>query len=64
MNDVDEGGETEFLNLYKPGTYIPFTVKPKRGRMLMFPPTWQYYHAGLKPISGMKYLLHSYLHYV
>ena len=64
VNDVDEGGETEFLNLYKPGTYIPFTVRPKRGRMLMFPPTWQYYHAGLKPISGMKYLLHSYLHYV
>jgi len=64
LNDVDEGGETEFLNLYKPGTYIPFRVRPKRGRMLMFPPTWQYYHAGLKPISGMKYLLHSYLHYV
>ena len=64
VNDVDEGGETEFLNLYKPGTYIPFKIKPQRGRLLMFPPTWQYYHAGLKPISGMKYLLHSYLHYV
>ena len=64
LNDVDEGGETEFLNLYKPGTYIPYKIKPQRGRLLMFPPTWQYYHAGLKPISGMKYLLHSYLHYV
>ena len=64
LNDVDEGGETQFLNINKPGTYIPYQVKPKRGRLLMFPPTWQYYHAGLKPVSGMKYLLHSYCHYV
>ena len=63
VNDVEEGGETEFLNLYKPGTYIPYRIEPKRGRLLMFPPTWQYYHAGLKPISGMKYLIHSYCHY-
>ena len=63
VNDVDEGGETEFLNLYKPGTYIPYRIEPKRGRLLMFPPTWQYYHAGLKPISGLKYLIHSYCHY-
>ena len=63
LNDVEEGGETEFLNIKKPGTYIPFQVKPKRGRLLMFPPTWQYYHAGLKPMSGKKYLLHSYCHY-
>ena len=63
LNDVDKGGETEFLNLYKPGTYIPYKVQAKRGRLLMFPPMWQYYHAGLKPISGKKYLLHSYCHY-
>ena len=24
MNDVEEGGETEFVNLHKPGTYVPF----------------------------------------
>ena len=64
VNDVDEGGETKFLNIHRPGTYIPYTVTPKRGRLLMFPPTWQYYHAGLKPISGNKYLIHSYCHYV
>ena len=63
LNDVEEGGETQFMNINKPGTYIPYTVQPKRGRLLMFPPTWQYYHAGLKPISGKKYLLHSYCHY-
>ena len=63
LNDVEDGGETQFLNINKPGTFIPYTVKPQRGRLLMFPPTWQYYHAGLKPKSGKKYLLHSYCHY-
>ena len=63
LNDVDEGGETVFTDINKPGTFIPYTVQPKRGRLLMFPPTWQYYHAGKKPISGMKYLIHSYCHY-
>ena len=63
LNDVEEGGETQFMNLHKPGTYIPYMIQPKRGRLLMFPPTWQYYHAGLKPISGMKYLINSYCHY-
>ena len=63
VNDVDEGGETKFLSLYKPGTYIPLTVTPKRGRLLIFPPMWPWYHAGLKPESGNKYLIHSYCHY-
>ena len=63
VNDVEVGGETKFLSLYKSGTYIPFTVTPKRGRLLMFPPMWPWYHAGLKPESGKKYLIHSYCHY-
>jgi hypothetical protein len=63
LNDVDKGGETEFLNINKPGTYIKYKVEPKRGRLLMFPPTWQFYHAGRKPISGKKYIIHSYCHY-
>ena len=63
VNDVEVGGETKFLNMYKPGTYIPFTVTPKRGRLLMFPPMWPWYHAGLKAESGNKYLIHSYCHY-
>lgn len=64
LNDVDEGGETEFLNFYKPGTYIKFKIKPQAGRMVVFPPLWSWPHAGLRPISDKKYLLHSYFHYV
>ena len=63
LNDVEEGGETKFMNINTPGTYIPYEVKPKRGRLLMFPPTWQYYHAGVKPVSNRKYIIHSYCHY-
>ena len=62
LNDVDVGGETRF-DMHKPGTFIPYEVRPKRGRLLMFPPTWTYPHTGLKTISGKKYLLHSYCHY-
>ena len=42
LNDVDEGGETEFININKPGTYIPLKITPQRGRLLMFPPLWMY----------------------
>ena len=59
LNDVDEGGETEFLSPF----WLNRTVKPKRGRLLMFPPMWPWVHAGRKPISGMKYLINSYCHY-
>ncbi len=64
LNDVEEGGETEFPQLQKPGTYIKLSVQPKAGTMVIFPPMWPWLHAGRKPISGRKYFAHSYLHYV
>ena len=63
LNDVDEGGETEFVGFNKEGTYIPYKIQPKRGRLLMFPPMWPWLHAGHKPVSNKKYLIHSYCHY-
>ena len=59
LNDVDEGGETEFSSPF----WLNRIVKPKRGRLLMFPPMWPWVHAGKKPISGRKYLINSYCHY-
>ena len=38
-------------------------VKPRAGRLLVFPPFWTHPHAGLKPLSGPKYVMMSYLHY-
>lgn len=54
LNDVAEGGETEF-----PGLGIK--VAPRAGRLLMFPPFWMYPHAGRLPISGDKFILSTYL---
>ena len=57
LNDVAEGGETSFLKL-------DLQVAPRQGRLLMFPPTWLYPHAGLPPRNATKYILGTYLTYV
>jgi prolyl 4-hydroxylase len=54
LNDVKEGGETEFLDLI---------VKPERGKLIIFPPLWMFPHKGKDPISNSKYILSTYLHY-
>ena len=46
LNDVDEGGYTEFID----GTKI----QPERGRILFFPATWTYMHRGFPPKSNTK----------
>lgn len=57
LNNVAEGGETEFFGC----DHAP--VQPKTGRLLMFPPMWTHPHAGLPPITNHKYIIGSYLHY-
>lgn len=54
LNDVAEGGETEFPDL-------GIKVAARTGRLLMFPPYWMYQHAGLPPRSGDKYILSTYM---
>ena len=57
LNSVAVGGETNFPK-------ISHSVTPKCGRILLFPATWQYRHAGLTPLSDKKYIVGTYLHYV
>jgi prolyl 4-hydroxylase len=57
LNDVRIGGETIFTNAER------YSVQPRTGRLLIFPPLWMFPHIGAKPISGAKYLVGSYLHY-
>jgi hypothetical protein len=57
LNDVEEGGETVFTDVNK-------VVQPKQGRCVVFPPTWTFPHAGLPPVSGPKYIIGGYLHYL
>lgn len=56
LND-NEGGLTVFPD-------YDIKVRPKTGRVLMFPPLWTHRHYAEKPIKKPKYILGSYLHYV
>ena len=53
LNEVTEGGETEFTDL-------DVRCQPRTGRLLIFPPFWMYRHAGRPPRSNSKYILSTY----
>jgi hypothetical protein len=57
LNDVEEGGETEFLYLNK-------RIKPKKGTIIIWPAGYTHTHRGNPPLSGEKYLLSGHLEYV
>lgn len=62
LNDVLDGGETAFQ--YNRNEEPIHKVKPEVGRMLIFPPFWTHPHVGRKPISGTKFIIGTYLHYL
>ncbi len=62
LNDVEEGGETGFK--YNRNQESLLKVKPETGKLLMFPPFWTHPHIGYPPISGTKYIIGTYLHYL
>ena len=55
LNDVEDGGETEFL-------YQSRRVKPRKGRVVIFPVTWTHTHRGNPPLSGEKMIATSWMH--
>ena len=57
LNTVSKGGETNFPKLNH-------SVSPECAKILLFPATWQWRHAGLPPVSENKYIVGTYLHYV
>ena len=54
LNDVDDGGETEFLHFSK-------RVKPKKGRIVIWPAGFPYVHRGNPPLADKKYILTSWM---
>ena len=50
LNDVEEGGETEFL-------YQQKRFFPKKNTALIWPGSWSHLHRGNPPLSGNKYIL-------
>ena len=61
LNDDFEEGETYF-------PLFESKVKPKTGRLFIFPPTWNYLHQGIPPQQpskrGAKYFIMTHLVYV
>lgn len=56
LNDVDEGGETEFL-------YYPLRIKAKAGRVVIWPAGFTHAHRGNPPLSNTKYIMTGWLEY-
>ena len=50
LNDIKEGGETEFL-------YQSYRVKPKAGTVCIFPAYCTHYHRGNPPLKNEKYII-------
>ena len=54
LNDVKEGGETEFLYQLK-------RIKPQKGTICIFPASYTHAHRGNTPFSGEKYIMTGWL---
>lgn len=50
LNDIDEGGETEFL-------HQQLRIKPVRGSVCFFPPFYTHTHRGNPPLKESKYII-------
>lgn len=53
LNDVEEGGETEFWGQYG--------IKPEAGKLILFPASWTFPHKANVPISSDKYIITGWL---
>ena len=49
LNEVEEGGETEFL-------YQGLSATPEPGKLMMFPPFWTHEHRAKTVTKGVKYI--------
>ena len=56
LNDVNDGGETEFL-------YQSKRIEPKKGRLVICPGSWTHTHRGNPPLSDNKYMMNTWLEF-
>jgi hypothetical protein len=56
LNDVQEGGETEFL-------YQHMRVKPEQGTLVIWPAAFTHTHRGNPPLSNEKYIVTGWIEF-
>lgn len=56
LNNVEDGGETEFLYQHK-------RIKPKAGSILIFPAGFTHTHRGNPPLSNTKYVITGWIEF-
>ena len=56
LNDVSEGGETEFL-------YQRKRFKPEQGKLLLWPAAFTHTHRGNPPLNEVKYIATGWIEY-
>ena len=56
LNDVLEGGETEFL-------YQKLRISPKKNKFVIWPSGYTHVHRGNQPLSGEKYIITGWIEY-
>ncbi len=57
LNDVEEGGETEFL-------HQSIRVKPKAGTIVICPAYFTHLHRGNPPLKGDKYMINGWVEFL
>jgi hypothetical protein len=57
LNDVEEGGETEFL-------HQSLRVKPKAGTIVICPAYFTHLHRGNPPLKGSKYMINGWVEFL
>lgn len=62
LNTVEDGGFTVFQAPFPDDRDM--RVHAVEGRALVFPPLWTHPHIGTCPISGPKFVLSGYIHYL
>ncbi len=70
VNDIDSSIRAVaflfYLNDNDGNTLFPLhnlNIQPVSGRVIVFPPTWEYPHTGLPPKIDSKYIMSTYIHY-
>jgi len=56
LNDVEEGGETDFL-------FQDASVTPEKGKLMLFPPFWTHEHRAGVVKKGVKYIATTWINF-